>query len=83
MLFILNFFLFLEGYNQIKTIISRNNLKLSKKVWRKTALIKRLQRLKHFAVIIALILHKGSIIANLEIRKQDQEDNKIALDGAI
>lgn len=62
MLCTLNFFPFLEGCNQIKTIILWDNLKLSTRVWKKIALIKLLQRLKQLTVIIALILHKDSII---------------------
>ena len=84
MLFTLNFFLFLEGCNQIKTIILWNNLKLSRKVWKKMALFKLLPRMKLFIVIITLTLHKdGAIISNLEIRKQDQADDKTALSGAV
>lgn len=62
MLFTLNFFLFLEGCDQIKAIILLNDLKISMKVWKKIALIKLLQRLKQFTIILSLILHKTSII---------------------
>lgn len=62
-LFTLNFFLSLEGCNQIKAIILWNNLKLSKKVWKKIALIKLLPRVKRFTIIITLILLKDVLLS--------------------
>lgn len=67
-LFILNFFLFLEGCNLIKAIILWSSLKLSRKFQKKTALFKLLPRIKHFIIITVNLLKDIAFISNLEIR---------------
>lgn len=82
-LFILNFFLFLEGCNLIKTIILWSSLKLSRKVQKKMTLFKLLPRMKHFTIIILNWLEDSAFISNLDIRTQHQVAGWIAFSGAI
>ena len=62
-LFILNFFLFLEGCNLIKTIILWSSSELSRKFQKKTALFKLLPRMKHFIIIALNLLEDSAFIS--------------------